>query len=173
MTPTAKSLREHIEWLKDNSATPVSVLSFLRAEADRLDVKFIHEQYVLELAKHLASTVSPSMEWEDWTSGTPGSFQEGYITEARTMLAKLDEDGLLVRHDHRVRDHTQWAKCDDVPDGVWYQSRDEGRWRWINRDGNRYTYDSACGCSGEKRSSLTFEALNKHAPFVMSPLETN
>jgi hypothetical protein len=64
-------------------------------EADRLEAAEAEAAYVLELAKHMAATAHPNMRWDEWTSGTPGSFQDGFITEARACLAKLEADGRL------------------------------------------------------------------------------
>jgi hypothetical protein len=64
--------------------------------ADSMEAEAAEDAYVLELAKHMAATAHPNMRWEEWTSGTPGSFQEGFITEARACLSKLEADGRLI-----------------------------------------------------------------------------
>jgi hypothetical protein len=131
-------------------------------EADRLDALAAEDAYVLELAKHMAATAHPNMRWEQWTSGTPGGFQEAFVTEARAVLAKLEADGRLrppVVDAEIDEPAEEWATWQEVPDGVQYRSLD-GHGPWFNWEGRRlYALD------GEP-SRWTDTAMAALAPFA-------
>jgi hypothetical protein len=141
------------------------------------------DAYVLELAKAMAVGAYPEMRWDEWTSGTPESFQEGFIREARAALVKLDADGRLLPVGFRAvgiepAGPESWAAWQDVPEGVRYRSAAEGPEapimgrnltfmnhadgkRWVHRRDNRHHLSD----SNEAR-------MQRLAPFVRAEVQS-
>ncbi|MEA1796695.1 hypothetical protein [Rhodococcus qingshengii] len=63
-----------------------------------------------------------------------------------------------------------WKTWQEVPEGVWVRSEDDNGWKWIKRDGVRFT--SNCDCVGAYKSRLSDEQIASFAPFVAASKET-
>lgn len=104
----------------------------------------------------------------EWHNARTGAIEtrEDLIEEART--ANGDWHRLVPEVSSPVvpapTETGPWQTWQEVPEGVWVRSEGDNGWKWIKRDGVRFT--SNCGCVGAYKSRLSDEQIASFAPFV-------